>query len=164
MVYQALLLLWKFYSEGGVIFISASWARTSQGIVSQQIIWSIWWSHQTLWNLPRPKITWHSRTWQYTVTSFIGHIFHEIVTLLTRWTLRITRFKEVSIEHLQRVRVANRGCLLLRTPGPVQFMDLHLFYSWNHSLFNLLCFPILNYEYPSILLFSFAFITFLLIP
>ena len=31
----------------------------------------------------------------------------------------ITRFKEVSIEHLQRVRLGNRGRLLLWTPGPV---------------------------------------------
>ena len=28
---------------------------------------------------------------------------------------------EVSVEHLQRVRLANRGRLLLRTPGPVPF-------------------------------------------
>ena len=33
----------------------------------------------------------------------------------------ITLFREVSIGHLQRVRLANRGRLLLRTPGPVPF-------------------------------------------
>ena len=33
----------------------------------------------------------------------------------------ITIFWEVSIEHLQRVRLANRGRLLLRIPGLVQF-------------------------------------------
>ena len=33
----------------------------------------------------------------------------------------ILSFKEVSIEHLQRVRLANRGRLLLRVPGPVYF-------------------------------------------
>ena len=33
----------------------------------------------------------------------------------------ITLFREVSIGHLQRVRLANRGYLLLRTPGPVPF-------------------------------------------
>ena len=33
----------------------------------------------------------------------------------------ITLFREVSIEHLQRLRLANRGGLLLRTPGPVPF-------------------------------------------
>ena len=35
--------------------------------------------------------------------------------------------REVSIEHLQRVRHANRGRLLLRTPGPVPLWDLHVF-------------------------------------
>ena len=33
----------------------------------------------------------------------------------------ITLFRKVSIGHLQRVRLANRGRLLLRTPGPVPF-------------------------------------------
>ena len=33
----------------------------------------------------------------------------------------ITKFREDSIEHLQRVQLANRGRLLLRTPGPVPF-------------------------------------------
>ena len=32
-----------------------------------------------------------------------------------------------SIEHLQRVRHANRGRLLLRTPGPVPLWDLQVF-------------------------------------
>ena len=34
---------------------------------------------------------------------------------------------DVSIEHLQRVRHANRGRLLLRTPGSVPLWDLHVF-------------------------------------
>ena len=33
----------------------------------------------------------------------------------------IPYFREVSIEHLQRVRLANRGRLLLRTPGDIPF-------------------------------------------
>ena len=33
----------------------------------------------------------------------------------------ITLFREVSIGHLQRVQLAKRGLLLLRTPGPVPF-------------------------------------------
>ena len=32
----------------------------------------------------------------------------------------------VSIEHLQRVWHADRGLLLLRTPGPVPLCDLHV--------------------------------------
>ena len=31
------------------------------------------------------------------------------------------------MEHLQGVRHANRGRLLLRTPGPVAHWDLHVF-------------------------------------
>ena len=38
-----------------------------------------------------------------------------------------TLLREVSIEHLQRVRNANRGRLLLRTPGPVPLWDLQVF-------------------------------------
>ena len=38
-----------------------------------------------------------------------------------------TLLREVSIEHLQRVRHANRGRLLLRTPGPVLLWDLQVF-------------------------------------
>ena len=33
----------------------------------------------------------------------------------------ITKFREVSIEYMQRVRLADRGQLLLQTPGPVRF-------------------------------------------
>ena len=28
-----------------------------------QVLWSIWGSHQTLWSLPLPNVTWHSGTW-----------------------------------------------------------------------------------------------------
>ena len=46
-------------------------------------------------------------------------------TLHTFWTVidldLITEFCKVSIEHMQRVRHATRGRLLLRTPGPVPF-------------------------------------------
>ena len=38
-----------------------------------------------------------------------------------------TLLREVSIEHLQRVWHANRGRLLLRTPGPVPLWDLQVF-------------------------------------
>ena len=43
-----------------------------------------------------------------------------------------TKLREVPIEHLQPLRHANRGRLLLRTPGPVQL--------WDQSLLNLSCF------------------------
>ena len=47
----------------------------------------------------------------------------DLVTELDRVTIFdiITLFREVAIRHLQRVQLANRGRLLLRTPGPVLF-------------------------------------------
>ena len=53
---------------------------------------------------------------------------------------------KVSIEHLQRVRHANRGRLLLWTPWPVQLWDLHVFYCWVQSLLNLSCFRIFEFR------------------
>ena len=41
------------------------------------------------------------------------------------------------MEHMQRVRHANRGRLLLRTPGPVPLSDLHVFLCRDQSLLNL---------------------------
>ena len=40
---------------------------------------------------------------------------------------------------MQRVRHANRGRLLLRTPGPVPLWDLHVFLCRDQSLLNLFC-------------------------
>ena len=51
-----------------------------------------------------------------------------------------TLLREVSIEHMQRVRHANRGRLLLRTPGPVPLWDLQVFLCWDQWLLNLSCF------------------------
>ena len=49
--------------------------------------------------------------------------YRDLITELDLITVfdTITLFREVSIRHLQRVRLANRGRLLLRTPGPFQF-------------------------------------------
>ena len=38
----------------------------------------------------------------------------------------ITEFRKVSIEHMQRVRLASRGRLLLETPCPVPFGTGHV--------------------------------------
>ena len=42
----------------------------------QEVLWSIWRSHQTLCSLPLPNVTWHSGTWSYTVTSSIHQAVH----------------------------------------------------------------------------------------
>ena len=46
----------------------------------------------------------------------------------------------VDIEYLQLVWHADRGRLLLRTPGPVQHWDLQVLSCWEQSLLNLSCF------------------------
>ena len=49
-VCQGLLFLWMFYSKGSTTFIKAPRTRICQGtfnIVPQEVVWSIWGSHQT---------------------------------------------------------------------------------------------------------------------
>ena len=94
-------------------------------IVPQEVLWSIWGSHQTLWSLPLPNFTWHSGTWPYTMTPSIDQTLHLFANLLANWTLIpiLTLLPNFGGFHrtLQRLRLANRGRLLLRTPGPVPF-------------------------------------------
>ena len=94
-------------------------------IVPQEVLWSIWGSHQTLCSPPLPNVRWHSGTWPYTMTPSIDQILHQFATLLPNLTLLLilTLLPNFGGFHrtLQRVRLANRGRLLLRTPGPVPF-------------------------------------------
>ena len=82
-------------------------------------------SHQTLWSLPLPNVTWHSGTWPYTMTPSIDQTSHQFANLLPNWTLLpiLTLLPNFGCFHrtLQRVRLANRGRLLFRTPCPVPF-------------------------------------------
>ena len=75
--------------------------------------------------LPLPNVTWHSGTWPYTMTPSIDQTLHQFANLLPNWTLIpiLTLLPNFGGFHrtLQRVRLANRGRLLLRTPGPVPF-------------------------------------------
>ena len=54
----------------------------------------------------------------------------------------------VSVDHLQRVWHANRGRLLLRTPGPVPLWDLHVFLCRDQSLLNLSCLRTFEFRTP----------------
>ena len=77
-VCQGLLLLWVFYPESGATFMQASRAGICQGtfeIITQEVLWSIWGSHQIMKSQP-PNVTWHSGTWSYTVTPSIDQAFH----------------------------------------------------------------------------------------
>ena len=93
-------------------------------IVPQEVLWSIWGSHKT-WSPHLQNVTWHSGTWSSTVTTLTDQTLHQF------WTYHRTgpyyqfwhNYQISGGFHrtLQRVRLANRGRLLLRTPGPVPF-------------------------------------------
>ena len=68
-------------------------------------------SYQTIWSFPLTNVTWHSVTCPYTMTTPADQTLYR--------TQPFTEFLEVSIEHLRRLWHADRGRLLLRTPGPV---------------------------------------------
>ena len=110
--------------------------RLSSKLLSRDMSWNVWnhpsgsfmvdmGSHQTLWSLPLPNVTWHSGTWPYTMTHSIDQTLHQFANLLPNWTLLpiLTLLPNFGGFHrtMQRVRLANRGRLLLRTPGPVPF-------------------------------------------
>ena len=72
-----------------------------------------------------PNVKWHSGTWSYTMTHSIDQTLHQFANLLPNWTLLpiLTLLPNFGGFHrtLQQERLANRGRLLLRTPGPVPF-------------------------------------------
>ena len=112
-------------------------------VVPQEVLWSIWGSHQTLWRLPFPNVTWHSGTWPCTMTPSADRTLHQFANLLPNWTLLpiLTLLPNFGGFHrrLQRVRLANRGRLLLQTPGPVPFGTCICSKCWDHSFLNLSC-------------------------
>ena len=88
-------------------------------IVSKEVIWSVWGSYQTIWGPPLPNVTRHSGWWPHTVTPSIDRTLHQFLTITDLdFYYRIWHFTllcKVSIEHMQQVRHANRGRLLLWT-------------------------------------------------
>ena len=113
-------------------------------IVPQEVLWSIWGSHQTLWSLPLPNVTWHCGILSYTMTPSIDQTLYQFANLLPKWTLIpiFTLLPNLGGFHrtLQWVRLVTRGRLLLRTPGPVPFgtyIKKNLFWWWDHSFLNL---------------------------
>ena len=73
---------------------------------------------------PLPNVTWHSGTyiqWRPPLIISFTKSWPCYQTLPYYSYDVITPFREASIQHLQRMRLANRGRLPLRTPGPVPF-------------------------------------------
>ena len=85
---QGLLVLLMFCSKGGATFVYAPQAGIwTFEIGSQEVLWSIWGSQQTLWSLPLPNVTWHSSTWAYKATPSIYQTLQKCVTLFPNWAL-----------------------------------------------------------------------------
>ena len=130
-----------------------------------KLLWSIWGCHQTLWSLPLQNVTWHSGTWPYTMTPnwSIDQTLHQFANLLPKWTLipMLTLLPNFGGFHrtLQRGRLANRGRLLLRTPG---LSHLELAYVLRLRPFFpelVMSTDLLSFEHPSVLLFCFRWKT-----
>ena len=104
----------RAFSSYECFFLRAARLSSKLEIVPQEVLWSIWGSHQTLWRSPLPNVTWHS--WDMT-------IYNDTLNWSDITPICLTLMPNVRGFHgtLQRVRIANRGRLLLRTPGPVPY-------------------------------------------
>ena len=83
--------------------------------------------------------------WPYTIKSSSDQTLHQFSNLLPNWTLlpMLTLLPNFGGFHrtLQRVRLANLGRLLLRTPGPVPFgtyicSDVETILSWTCHVYG----------------------------
>ena len=82
-------------------------------------------SSNIIWSPPLPNVTWHSGTWSSIVTPLTDKTLHQFLTYQrTGPYYQCLPYYQISRgfhRTLQWVRLANRGRLLLRTPGPVPF-------------------------------------------
>ena len=86
------------------------------GIVIQEVLWSIRGSYWAIWSNPLTNVKWHSDPWP-TVTSLPIRLSTNFMTFIPNLTF--TELWVVSMEQLQRVRLASRERLPFRTPGSV---------------------------------------------
>ena len=87
-------------------------------IVIQEVLWSIRGSCWAIWSNPLTNVKWHSDPWP-TVTSLPIRLSTNFMTFIP--SLTFTELWVVSMEHLQRVWLASRERLPLRTPGHPHF-------------------------------------------
>ena len=111
----------------------------------------------TIWGPHLPNVTRHSGWWTHTVTPSIDRTLHQFLTitdldLITEFDF-FTLLYKVSIEHMQQVRHANRGRLLLRTPDPVPFWTCMCSNVETNLSWTCLVSGLYNFEHPSVLLF-----------
>ena len=111
---------------------------------SQEVLWSIRGFYQTIWSFPLTNVKWHSVTWPYTMTTPYWSDFVPNSTFY--------RILSGSIEHLRRVWHADRGRLLLWTPGPVPLGLAYVLLVETNPFPNLsLFYRTMLFEYPSVL-------------
>ena len=80
-----------------------------------------WGSYSAIWSIPLTNVKWHSDPWP-TVTSQPIRLPTNFMTLIP--SLTFTELWVVSMEHLQRVWLASRERLPLRTPGSAPLRGL----------------------------------------
>ena len=96
-------------------------------------------------NMRSPSPECYTSFWMMTTNSDTLH-WSDITPIFDRyWCGPFSWLCKVFIEHMQRVRHANRGRLRLRTPGPVPLWDLQVLQCWDQSLLNLSC--LLTFEF-----------------
>ena len=137
------VLFWGRYD-----FPKSFFGRDMSMNVSKEVLWLVRGSYQTIWGSPLPNVTRHSGGWPIEwhpplMRHYTNFWPFTDLDLITKFDF-LPKYV-VSIEALQRLRHANRGCLLLRTPGLVPLWDLHVFLCRDQSLLNLSCF--LNFEF-----------------
>ena len=113
-------------------------------IVIEEVLWSIRGSYQTIWSFLSQML--NDILWP-------DHIQWQPPTDQTLYRTRpFTEFWVVSIEHLRRVWHADRGRLLLRTPGPVPLGLAYVLLVETNPFPNLsLLYRTMLFEYPSVL-------------
>ena len=94
-------------------------------------------------NMMSPSPECYTTFWMMTILSDTLR-WSGITPILLIWTFlpNLTFYPIARGFHrtFQRVRHANRGRLLLRTPGSVPLWDLEVFLCWDQSLLNMSCF------------------------
>ena len=146
-VCPGLLLVWMFYPEGDATFKWASRTGIRQGtleIVIEEVLWSI------------PDLI---KQYEVSLTQMLNDILWpdriqwQPPTDQTLYRTRpFTEFWVVSIEHLRRVWHADRGRLLLRTPGSVPLGLAYVLLVETNPFPNLsLFYRTMLFEYPSVL-------------
>ena len=93
------------------------------------MLWSIG-GYQTILRSPLTNIKWHSLTWPYTMTTHYWSDFVPNSTFFRIWV--------VSIEHLRRAWHADRGRLLLHTPGPIHLGLAYVLLVENNPFYELI--------------------------